>query len=221
MNLRRHGSKEWVTEIDQRRRMHLRLNGFRQTYEDLKLNGFGQAYGAFKFYHVDRSRQHGCWQLIAKHAATNSTSSGATATVKCYNKHKTIFSKHKTILKGYNWEKSTLLSPCLLWNYRHRFCCFDPLDKHSVYFGTIRCPKSYYQCKPAYFFRKVKENKRRRRRMKKLKYREFYPPLSECVPPIRFPKYEASLPTPEFPPTRESPKPLFQAPFRGTVPPIR
>ena len=75
MNLRRHGSKEWVTEIDQRRRMHLRLNGFRQAYEDLKLNGFGQAYGACKFYHVDRSRQHGCWQLIAKHAATNSTSS--------------------------------------------------------------------------------------------------------------------------------------------------
>ena len=107
MNLRRHGSKEWVTEIDQRRRMHLRLNGFRQAYEDLKLNGFGQAHGACKFYHVDRSRQHGCWQLIAKHAATNSTSSGATATVKCYNKHKTIFSKHKTILKGYNWEKST------------------------------------------------------------------------------------------------------------------
>ena len=84
MNLRRHGSKEWVTEIDQRRRMHLRLNGFRQAYEDLKLNGFGQAHGACKFYHVDRSRQHGCWQLIAKHAATNSTSSGATATVKCY-----------------------------------------------------------------------------------------------------------------------------------------
>mgnify|MGYP007111601384 FL=1 len=40
--------------------MHLRLNGFRQAYEDLKLNGFGQAYGACKFDHVDRSRQHGC-----------------------------------------------------------------------------------------------------------------------------------------------------------------
>ena len=114
MNLRRHGSKEWVTEIDQRRRMHLRLNGFRQAYEDLKLNGFGQAHGACKFYHVDRSRQHGCWQLIAKHAATNSTSSGATATVKCYIYEHIPFqsyarnrSKHKTILKGYNWEKST------------------------------------------------------------------------------------------------------------------
>ena len=135
MNLRRHGSKEWVTGIDKR------LNGFRQAYEDLKLNGFGQAYGACKFYHADRSRQHGCWQLIANaatqsirnqlHVTWSERMSGATATVKCYI-NTSSFSKILVNIKRYlevtigRKAYTFTMHTCLLWNYRHRFVVLTP-----------------------------------------------------------------------------------------------
>ena len=82
---------EKIVTIDQSRKMNL------------KLNGFGQAYRACKFYHVDRSRQHGCWQLIAKHALAAQTSSQTTATSSMYSKIiVNIKIEPKTILKGYN-----------------------------------------------------------------------------------------------------------------------